>query len=291
MRWPVFGDGVRRRRFDLSGRVALITGAGQGIGLAVARLLHAEQAAVVLVDVDAAAINRAATELGDRALAITADVRDRAAMAAAVAAAVEHFGRLDVVVANAGVTPTPATLRTMAGADFDRVLGINLTGVFNTVSPALEQIIAHRGHVVVVSSAAAFTPSPGGSPYMISKAGVEQLGRSLRLELAAHGTSVQIAYFGIVQTAMTRAVLDDDALGRRLGELLRWPLSRRITAEQAAQSIVDGARRRAASTMAPAGWRQYSWLRGAANPILDALLARNSRIRDIVVRLEAEGPR
>lgn len=283
----MFGLHNRQRRFDVAGRVVLITGAAAGIGFALAKHLYAAQASVVLVDVDAAAVDAAAGELGARALGIAADVRDRAAMADATATAVGRFGRLDVVVANAGVTPTPATLRIMDGADFDRVLGINLTGVYNTVAPALEQIIEHRGHLVVVSSAAAFTPTPGGSPYMISKAGVEQLGRSLRLELAGHGATVQIAYFGIVDTAMTHAVLDDDPLGRQLNDLLVWPLSRRITAEQAAKSLVGGIERRAASTIAPAGWRQYSWLRGVANPILDAVLAKNRFIHGLVSELEA----
>lgn len=279
----------RCTRMNVAGRVALVTGAGQGIGLALARQLYAEQASVVLVDVDGAAVDREAAQLGARALGIAADVRDRAGMAAAVAAVVERFGRLDIVVANAGVTPTPATLRMRPDDDFDRVLGINLVGVYNTVTPALEQIVEHRGHVVVVSSAAAFTPSPGGSPYMISKAGVEQLGRSLRLELAVHGASVQIAYFGIVDTAMTHAVLDDNDFGRQLGDMLPWPLSRRISAEGAAKSIAGGIRRRAASTMAPRGWRLYSWLRGVANPVLDGVLAANRTVRGIVSGLEAGG--
>lgn len=274
---------------DVAGRAALVTGAAQGIGRAVTRSLHARGAAVALIDVDADGVERAATELGGSAIGLAADVRDRAAMAAAVAAAATRFGRLDVVVANAGVSPVPATLRTMTGDDFDRVLDINLTGVFNTVKPAVEHVIATGGHIVTVCSGAAFTPGPGGSPYMISKAGVEQLARALRLELAGHSVTVQIAYFGLVDTAMTHDLLDEHPLGQRIGALLPWPLNRRISTADAAHSIVAGITGRAATTTAPAGWRLYSALRGIANPVLDRLLSTDATVRQLITDLETEG--
>jgi NAD(P)-dependent dehydrogenase (short-subunit alcohol dehydrogenase family) len=287
----VFGIPDRRPQLDVSGRVVLITGGAQGIGLALAHRLSSRHASIVLVDIDKAAVERAAAELGTGALGLTADVRDRAAMADAVTTVIARFGRLDVVVANAGVTPAPATLRTMDGADFDRVLGVNVTGAYNTVAPALDHVIERNGHIVLVCSGAAFTPGAGGSPYMISKAAVEQLGRALRLELAGHHTTVQIAYFGIVDTAMTHAVLDADDFGRRINGLLPWPLNRRITAEQAARSIADGIRRRAAITIAPAGWQLYSWLRGAINPLLDHRLANDAVLRELISDLEKEASR
>lgn len=276
----------REPRLALAGRVVLITGAAQGIGLALARHLLAQHAEVALVDLDGATVRRAASEWGPRAFARDADVRDRGAMAEAVDATVRHFGGLDVVVANAGVTPTPATLRTMNSDDFDRVLDINLIGAFNTVKPALDHVIKRRGHVVFVSSGAAFSPGVGGSPYMISKAAVEQLGRALRLELVPFETSVQTAYFGIVETAMTHELLDADDLGRRINRMLPWPLNRRITAEQAAKSIADGITNRAVTTMAPTGWNLYSVLRGAVNPVIDHLLTRDKRMRTLVSDIE-----
>ncbi|WP_159840503.1 short-chain dehydrogenase/reductase [Nocardia sp. CY41] len=279
--------GRGRRGYSVEGRVVLITGAGRGIGRELAAVLHRKQASVVLVDVDQDAVDAAAAALGGRTLAVAADVADRSAMQAAVDRAAEHFGRLDVVVANAGVVPRPATVRTLDGRDFDRVMDINLTGVFNTVRPALDHVVAAHGHVVVVSSCAAFAPGMAGAPYMISKAGVEQLGRALRVELAPFGASAGIAYFGIVDTRMTHETLDHDELGRELDELLPWPLNVRISAEQAARTIADGIERRAARTIAPVGWEPYALLRGAVNVVLDSALARDNRVHDLLRRVEA----
>ncbi|MFF0608688.1 short-chain dehydrogenase/reductase [Nocardia tengchongensis] len=271
-------------RYSVNGKVVLITGAGQGIGRELAAILSRRGARVIVADIDAATAKSTALELG--ADGVVADVADRDRMAAVVAEVVDRYGRLDVVVANAGVTPAPATLRTMDPRDFDRVIGINLTGVFNTVHPALDHIVRARGHVVVVSSCAAFAPGMGGSPYMMSKAAVEQLGRALRVELAASGASAGVAYFGVVETAMTHDMLDADDLGRRLDALLPWPLNVRITATQAAGTIADGIERRAPRTIAPRGWEPYALLRGAVNVVADRLLAANSTVHQLVHAIE-----
>ncbi|MFI8974832.1 short-chain dehydrogenase/reductase [Nocardia asteroides] len=272
--------------YDVTDKVVLVTGAGQGIGRELAEILHARGAIVAVVDIDEAAAERAAEPLRPRAHALGADVADRAGMRAAIDEVVGRFGRLDVVVANAGVTPVPATVRTMDPADFDRVLSINLTGVFNTVHPALDRIVRTRGHVVVVSSCAAFAPGMGGSPYMVSKAAVEQLGRALRVELAASGASAGVAYFGIVETAMTHDMLDVDDLGRELDALLPWPLNVRISAEHAARTIADGIARRAPRTIAPSGWEPYALLRGAVNVVLDGRLAADATVHELVRAIE-----
>ncbi|MGW2662596.1 short-chain dehydrogenase/reductase [Nocardia tengchongensis] len=270
--------------YSVNSKVVLITGAGQGIGRELAAILSRRGARVIVADIDAATAKSTALALG--ADGVVADVADRDRMAAVVAEVVDRYGRLDVVVANAGVTPAPATLRTMDPRDFDRVIGINLTGVFNTVHPALDHIVRARGHVVVVSSCAAFAPGMGGSPYMMSKAAVEQLGRALRVELAAGGASAGVAYFGIVETAMTHDMLDADDLGRRLDALLPWPLNVRITAAQAARTIADGIERRAPRTIAPRGWEPYALLRGAVNVVADRLLAANSTVHQLVHAIE-----
>ncbi|MGW6421898.1 short-chain dehydrogenase/reductase [Nocardia sp. NPDC055053] len=275
-----------RRSYDVRDKTVLITGAGQGIGRELAEILYSRGAFVVVVDVDEIAAEAAAAGLGSRALAIAADVRDRAAMVAATGLAVDTFGHLDVVVANAGVTPKPATVRTMDPREFDRVMAINLEGCFNTVHPALDHIVAARGHVVVVSSCASFAPGMAGSPYMMSKAAVEQFGRALRVELAAAGASAGVAYFGVVETEMTHAMLDRDDLGRELDQMLPWPLNVRITAAHAATVIADGIGRRAARTIAPSGWEPYALLRGAVNVVLDAQLAGSAKVKDLLERVE-----
>src|SRR5215217_8008480 len=137
--------------YSVQDKVALVTGAARGIGLETARRLHARGARVVLVDLDPAATAAAARRIGPGAIAIAADVTDADAMRSVVAQTVARFGRLDVVVANAGIAPRPATVHTMDPAEFQRVLDVNLLGVYRTVHPALPHITANGGHVVVVA--------------------------------------------------------------------------------------------------------------------------------------------
>ncbi|MGW0355921.1 short-chain dehydrogenase/reductase [Nocardia nova] len=280
---PVLGGG---ERLDVRDKVVIITGGAAGIGYELARLLYDRGAYVALFDIDAEAVRASAAALGIRAVAITVDVADREGVRLAVGQVRENFGRTDVVVANAGVVPRPATVRLLDPEEFDRVLAINLTGAFNTIQPALDDVIAAHGHVVVVSSCAAFAPGMGGSPYMVSKAGVEQLGRALRVELGGTGASAGIAYFGVVETAMTRDTLDEDELGAEFGALLPWPLDQRITARRAAEVIAGAIERRSARTVAPAGWEPYALLRGVVNVALDYKLTADERVRSLTQRLE-----
>ncbi|AEF39188.1 short-chain dehydrogenase/reductase [Hoyosella subflava] len=273
---------------DVRGKVALVTGGGGGIGFEVARHLADRGARVAIFDVDEAAAIGAAEAIGQGARGLGVNVADREAMTLAVKKIQADLGPVAVVVANAGVTPQPATLRLMDDAEFDRVVGINLTGVYNTVRPVLDDIVATRGHVVIVASVAAFAPGMGGSPYMITKAAVEQLGRALRIELAVHGASAQVAYFGIVETAMTRAMLDEDELGRELGGRFPWPFNRRISATDAAKALCEGIANRSARTIVPRVWTPYAILRGVINIGFDAALVRDTRTHRMVTRLESQ---
>jgi NAD(P)-dependent dehydrogenase (short-subunit alcohol dehydrogenase family) len=277
-------------RYDLTGKVALVTGAARGIGLATARALAARGASVVIVDLDEASAQRAAAQVHDtRALGLGADVTDRSAMQRAVGAAVERFGALDVVVANAGIASRAATMRAMSGEAFERVLEVNLQGVYRTVDAALPEIVRRRGHVVVIASIYAFANGVGALPYAMSKAGVEQLGRALRVELAQHGASASVAYFGFIDTEMVHRSLDADPLAERMMAAVPKPLRKRLAPQVAGEAIVRGIERRQPRIIRPRRWTVVSVLRGILGPLGDAQMERDATTQAIVRELDARG--
>ena len=140
----------------------------------------------IVLDLDDDAVQRAAAQLGGGAIGIAADVTDRDAMDDVVATAVERFGGLDVIVANAGIASRGATaLAARARTSSSACIEVNLLGVWRSVRAALPEIARRQGHVVVVASIYAFFNGVGAAPYAMAKAGVEQLGRALRVELEA----------------------------------------------------------------------------------------------------------
>src|SRR4051812_3809342 len=204
-------------RYELRDKVALVTGGARGIGQATAKSLADRGAKVIIADLQAEAAEAAAAQLpGGPHLGVAADVTDRGAMQRVVAMAVERYGGLDIVVANAGIAPRAATMRAMATENFERTLDVNLNGVYRTVDAALPEIVRRRGHAVVISSVYAFANGMGEAPYAMAKAGVEALGRTLRVELARHGASATTAYFGFIDTDMVRIGLDEDPVADKL---------------------------------------------------------------------------
>jgi NAD(P)-dependent dehydrogenase (short-subunit alcohol dehydrogenase family) len=280
-------------RYDVQGKVVLITGGARGIGFATAEALARRGASLALVDLDQAQAEAAAERIGaGRAIGLAADVSDAAAIQRATAAAIERFGGLDVVVANAGIAPTPAPIRGMPPDDFERVIQVNLLGVYHTARAGLEQIVARRGQAVLVSSVYAFLNGLMMSPYAAAKAGVEQLGRALRLELAPHGASATVAYFGFVDTEMVRRGLAEREAQRGTDESpLPEFMSRRIPPEQAGEAIARGIERRQPRVIAPRWWTAGSVLRGVLNPVLDSAGARSERVQEEVRRAEPTGER
>ena len=175
---------MTRPSYDLGGKVVLITGGTGGIGSATARELLRRGAKVAIVDVDPDTPQIAARMSSHSAMGAVADVRVRATLDLAVADVVDRFGRIDVAIANAGILSRAATLRTTPTSSIESLFAVNVTGVINTVQAAMDQVIAHRGQFVLISSVFAFLNGMGTIPYAMSKAAVEQLGRGLRVELA-----------------------------------------------------------------------------------------------------------
>ncbi len=264
--------------YDLNGKVALVTGAARGIGFETARQLHARGASVVIVDLDGDEAREAAERIGERTLGIAADVTDAGAMRAVVVETVERFGGLDIAMANAGIAPPSiATMRSVSSEEWERVIDVNLLGVWHTVRAVLPQITERRGHIVVVASVAAFANGMMGSSYMVSKAGAEQLGRALRTELHPYGASATVAYFGWVDTRMVQETFSRPGAGT-LEELAPDFLMRRITPAKAGAAVVRGIEERAPRVFAPKWWRYLSALRGLLNPLLDRRTERDPRI-------------
>jgi NAD(P)-dependent dehydrogenase (short-subunit alcohol dehydrogenase family) len=280
-------------RYELKGKVALITGGARGIGFATAEALARRGASIVVVDLNQDRVAAAAERLGSaRAMGIAADVRDAAALDRVVSAAVGRFGGLDVVVANAGVAPPAGSVRTTPSAEYERVLGINLLGVYRTMHATLEQIVARRGQAVLISSIYAFANGSLASPYAVAKAGVEQLGRALRVELAAHGASATVAYFGWVDTRLVQDAFEERRRIRgREEDMFPAFLLKRITPEQAGEALARGIERRQARVLAPRWWAGVAALRGMLGPLMDYAGARSTKVLEEVRAIEALRPR
>jgi NAD(P)-dependent dehydrogenase (short-subunit alcohol dehydrogenase family) len=264
--------------YDLNGKVALITGAARGIGFETARQMHLRGASIAIVDLDSGEAREAAERLGERTIGIAGDVTDAGAMRTAVAETVERFGGLDVAMANAGIAPpTQTTTRTMPPEEWERVIDVNLMGVWNTVQAALPQISECNGQMVIVASVAAFAGGVMMSPYATSKAAVEALGRSLRAELLPFGASATVCYFGWVDTRMVQEALDEQEAGSTMQDTLPSFLMKRIKPEEAGAAVVRGIEERAPRVFAPKWWRYVSALRGILMPLMEKRIPKDPR--------------
>ena len=189
----------------LAGQVAVVTGAGRGIGRAIGRRLAAEGAALVLAARSAANIAAAAAEIeqaGGRADAVATDVRDEASVDALVRAALERHGRIDVLVAAAGVAAFAETAATTL-ADWDQMMTVNLRGAFLSIRAVLPAMMARRrGTIIAVGSMVTGRTLPGSGAYTASKYGLLGFCRVLAEEMRAHGVRVGVLSAGAVDTPL-----------------------------------------------------------------------------------------
>jgi NAD(P)-dependent dehydrogenase (short-subunit alcohol dehydrogenase family) len=273
----------------LTGKTVFITGAAGGIGAATARVLHRRGAKVVLTDLEQCAVDAVAGELGRRAvLPLAVDVTDAAGLRAAVAAAVDEFGALDVVFANAGIAADPPTsVATIEPAQFERVVEVDLLGVWRTVRAALPQIIANRGYVLITSSIYAHTNGTINAPYAMSKAGVAQLGRALRVELAGTGASAGVLYPGWVKTNIARTAFGGHDTVTRLRARAFPPFLREaIEPERVAEQVAAGIIKRSPRIVVPRRWIPYFLLNGLLNPLSDVVLQRDRTTQRLIREIE-----
>jgi 3-oxoacyl-[acyl-carrier protein] reductase len=190
----------------LNDRRAVVTGAGQGIGLAIARALHAHGAQVLLADLDGQRAAAAASSIGDGAAGIACDVTVEADVQQVVAAAAARFGGVDIFVNNAGVT-RDASLRKMTVEDFDLVIGVHLRGTWLGVRAASAVMReAGRGSIINISSMSGKIGNPGQTNYSAAKAGIVGLTKAAAKELAHHGVRVNAVQPGLIRTPMTAAM-------------------------------------------------------------------------------------
>lgn len=276
--------------YDLKGKVVLITGAAGGIGAATARRLYGQGADLVLTDMAPAALGTLAAEFdADRVLATALDVTDRDATHAVIQQAIETFGRLDVAIANAGIawTDGPATLASCDEAEFERILEVNLLGVWRTIRAVLPEIVRNQGQILVTASIYAFLNGLANAPYAASKAAVESLGRTLRTELAGTGASASVVYPGWTATAIAEIAFGGNALATRLNQTaLPAVLRRPVGPEAVAEGIARGLQARRPRIVVPARWQPIFALRGLVNPLFDRYLDRHDRIHGLLRQVE-----
>src|SRR4051794_10563722 len=251
--------------YEIPGKVILITGAANGIGRDAARRLGPMGAKLALIDRDAEGVERAAAEIDGEAEPFVADVSERDSIVAAIDAARKRFGGIDVAVASAGISGTPQPSTLVSDEEFERVIRINLLGVWWTLSHAMPDVIERQGYLLPIASLAAAVPTPLIAAYGASKAAVHSMGRTLRFELAHTGARAGVAYFAEIDTDMTRVAHRVPIIERSLKSIPE-PLHRVQPVEVASKAIVRGIEKRSRRVCVPR-WGDWtgSW-NGPAGP-------------------------
>lgn len=195
--------------FSLIGKTALITGASGGIGAEIARALHAQGADVVLHGTRQAKLDELATELGERAHVVTANLSDKEAVEGLFAKASEFTGAVNILVNNAGITRDNLAMR-MKDEEWDDVLAVNMTATMMLCRSALRSMMKARwGRIISVSSIVGVTGNAGQTNYAASKAGMIGYSKSLAAEVASRGITVNVVAPGFIETPMTDVLPDE----------------------------------------------------------------------------------
>lgn len=263
-------------RYEIDGKVVLVTGAANGIGLDAARRLAGRGAKLALLDRDAEGVERAAAEIGEAAEPFVADVTDRDSIAGGIDAARKRFGGIDVAIASAGISGPQAPSALTDHDVFERVIEVNLLGVWRTLHAVLPDVAARRGYLLPIASLAAAVPVPLAPAYGASKAGVHSLARTLRMELAHTGARVGVGYFSFIDTDMTREAFEQPVV-QKASRGIPKAFAEPLPVGAAGAAIVRGIERRAKRVCAPK-WVSGAVLLGGLGGPFEALAARDPRL-------------
>jgi len=268
------------------GKTVLITGAARGLGAETARRVAARGANVALVGLEPDELQRVAAQCGKNAACFECDVTDKEALERAVRGAVERYGGIDVVMANAGIAPG-GMVRSTDPAAFERTIEINLLGVWRTVRATLPHVIERQGYVLVIASLAAAVHGPGMAAYSASKAGAEAFADSLRVEVKHLGVDVGVGYFSFIDTDMVRGADAHPALGR-FREEAGWPFNKTYPLSQAGRAVANGIEKRSRWVVVPSWGRALLVLRTAISPLLDRAAADTAAEADALFLQDVE---
>jgi NAD(P)-dependent dehydrogenase (short-subunit alcohol dehydrogenase family) len=260
------------RARDLAGQVVVVTGAARGIGALLARRLAGRDARVALLGLEPGELAGVCAACGPHARWWEVDVTDERALAGVAAEVSDAYGRVDVVVANAGIAIGGPFLHTDAQM-FARVVEVNLLGSVATARAFLPALMRSRGYLLQVASLAALTPAPMMAAYCASKSGVEAFAHALRAEVAHHGVRVGVAYLSWTDTDMTRGADENEAL-REMRAGLPFPAGRINPLGPAVDALVRGIARRAPRVYGQRWLPPMQLARGIVPPIVARLAVR-----------------
>ena len=258
--------------WSLSGKVILITGGARGIGAATARELARRGAFPVLADLDTNALASTAAGISPTPVTVELDVTDLDACEAAIQRTLEEHRRLDVVWANAGIGSS-GPLQLTDPTVWRRTVEVNLLGAYNTVRAALPAVIEQRGYVAVTASLASFAHGPYMSAYCATKAAIEAMANSVRIEVAHHGVDVATIHPTWIDTDMVREA-DDLATFQLLRGALRPPFKKTYPVERAVRDIVAGFEQRRRRICVP----RFVYLAHALRPLLTTRLMERDQL-------------
>lgn len=242
---------MKRSHRPLTDQVVVVTGAASGVGEALARQLAEQGAKTALLDIDPVGLERVSAANGDNSRPWVCDVSQQKELHEVASAVRDHYGRVDAVVANAGIAKAER-FADFDTAEFGRIIEINLMGSVFTARAFLPHLLESKGYLLQVASLAALAPTPFLTAYGASKAGVEAFAHALRIEVHHQGVDVGILYLGWTATPMVVDRIGTELL-KEIKSHMPWPFNKTQPLEPAIARIVDGIARRAPYIATP-GW-------------------------------------